>query len=207
MTTALVAAILWALIGASTSAYARCALEGGLARAVAHVIDGETVKLDDGTEVRLAGIVAPRPPDATDETSFWPPAREAKAALELLIVGRSVELTYAGAHTDRYGRHLVHLFTVREGQRTWVQGALLSSGHARVFALAPATDCLDELMTHERLAFEARQGLWSNAAYQVRAAGDVHSLMRYRNTLQLVEGIVSEVADVKGPIFLNFGED
>ena len=102
---------------------------------------------------------------------------------------------------------MAHLFTVREGQRTWVQGALLSSGHARVFALAPATDCLDELMTHERLAFEARQGLWSNAAYQVRAAGDVHSLMRYRNTLQLVEGIVSEVADVKGRVFLNFGED
>lgn len=186
---------------------ARCALENGPARAVAQVLDGDTMKLDDGNEVRLAGIVAPRPPDSTGDTSFWPPAQEAKAALEALVAGKSVELTYAGARTDRYGRQSAHVFTLQNGQRVWIQGALLASGHARVFALTPATDCLDELMSHERIAFDARTGLWSNAAYQVRSAGDAAALMRYRNTLQLVEGVVSEVADVRGRVFLNFGED
>ena len=194
-----------AWLGAPGQAKARCALEGGPARAVTHVVDGETVKLDDGSEVRLAGIVAPRAPDSTDDTSFWPPAKEARSKLEEVVAGRSVELNFTATRTDRYGRQSAHVFTQRDGQRVWIQGALLSSGQARVFALAPATDCLDELMTHERIAFEARKGLWSNAAYQVRMAGDVHALMRYRNTLQLVEGVVSEVADVKGRVFLNFG--
>ncbi len=208
MLAAILAAILaGCLLGAARAAEARCALQGGPARAVAHVVDGETVKLDDGSEVRLAGIVAPRPPDSSDDTSFWLPAAEAKAKLETIVAGRSVELNYAGAHTDRYGRQSAHLFMMRDGQRVWVQGALLSSGHARTFALTPNTDCLDELMTHERLAFEARIGLWANAAYQVRMTGDVAALMRYRNTLQLVEGVVSEVAEVKGRVFLNFGDD
>lgn len=192
---------------APLAADARCALEGGPARAVAQVIDGDTMKLDDGSELRLAGVVAPRPPDSSDDISFWPPAQEAKAALEGLVAGKSVELTYAGQRTDRYGRQSAHVFTLQNGQRVWIQGALLSAGHARAFTLAPNTDCLDELMAHERIAFEARAGLWSNAAYQVRAAGDAPTLMRYRNTLQLIEGVVSEVAEVKGRVFLNFGDD
>jgi micrococcal nuclease len=202
-----VAALLLALALTSVAAEARCSLDAGPARAVTHVIDGETVKLDDGSEVRLLGIVSPRPPDSADDTSIWPPSQEAKTALEALLAGQSVEVTFAGPRADRYGRQLAHLFTVRGGKRVWVQGAMLAAGHARVFAQQSSSDCLDELMSYERLGFEARNGLWSNAAYQVRSAADAAVLMRYRHTLQLVEGTVSEVAEVKGRVFLNFGDD
>jgi micrococcal nuclease len=185
---------------------AGCALEAGPARAMTQVIDGETLKLDDGSELRLAGIQAPRVPDGGGEAAFWPPAAEARQALEALLAGRSVEVAFAGPRSDRYGRTLAHLFVPRDGRRIWVQGELLAMGHARAFGLR-ASPCMQELASNEQIALAARRGLWAHAAYQVRAADDVADLMRYRHTLQVVEGEVSEVAEVKGRTYLNFGSE
>ena len=43
-------------------------LEAGPTRSVARVLDGETVALDDGTELRLIGALAPRAIDAAAES-------------------------------------------------------------------------------------------------------------------------------------------
>jgi hypothetical protein len=54
-----------------------CSTERGPARGVVKVIDGETLLLADGSEVRLIGALSPRLLDgAADETS-WTPEREA----------------------------------------------------------------------------------------------------------------------------------
>lgn len=193
------------LAGAPPLAAAGCALEASAVRAVTHVIDAETLRLDDRSEVRLAGILAPRPPDAAEDTSFWPPATEARAALEAMVAGRTVEIGFAGPRQDRYGRSVAHVFVVGQGRREWVQGALLAAGHARTFQLGDGA-CLEELLSHERLAFAAGRGLWASAAYQVRSAAAIGELMRYRHTLQLVEGEVVDVAEVRGRIYLNFGD-
>jgi len=178
-------------------------------RAVTQVIDAETLQLDDATEVRLAGIVAPRVPDAAVDVTLWPPAEEARAALASLVIGKTVEIAFSesGSRSDRYGRSLAHAFVVADGRRTWVQGELLGAGHARAFGLGAAATCFDELLAHERLAAGARRGLWANAAYQVRPADRPVELMRYRHTLQLVEGVLNDVAEVRGRVYLNFGDD
>src|SRR5918999_3745487 len=87
----------WLILAmAGAQAAAECALQPGPARAVARVLDGETLALDDGTEVRLIGALSPRPLEAAADASYWPPEREAIAALERLVLGRSVELAFAG---------------------------------------------------------------------------------------------------------------
>lgn len=171
------------------------------------MLDAETLRLDDGSELRLAGIVAPRASDTASDTVFWPPASEARRALETAVAGRPIEIASASGKADRYGRLVGQAFVIESGRRIWLQALQLAAGHARVHALADRTACLDELLGHERLAQSAGLGLWANAAYQVRPATDTNALMRYRHTLQLVEGQVVEVAELRGRVYLNFGSD
>lgn len=184
-----------------------CDLEPGPARAVVKVIDGETLGLDDGTQVRLIGALIPRALDGGAEDGAWPLENEAKAKLEALALGKSVELGLAGRRKDRYQRLLAHVF-VREGsERSWVQGELLRGGHARAYALPGSIDCQEDLIAAERQARDAGIGLWGHAAYQVRRADRPAELLRFRSTFQLVEGQVLSAADVRGRMYLNFGDD
>lgn len=186
-----------------------CALEPGPNRAVTSVIDGETLMLDDGSEVRLIGALAPRPPDANLDVSFWPPERDAKAALERLVLGHSVTLAFSGRRSDRYGRKLAHVFLEPDdaGERPWVQARMLAEGHARAFVVKDSLGCLRELAAHEAIARQAGAGLWAHAAYLVRDAGHTQDLMRLRSTFQIVEGEVSAVLPGRTSLILRFGRE
>ena len=201
---------------AQTAEATTCALEPGPTRAVTGVIDGETLSLDDGSEVRLVGALTPRPPDAALDVSFWPPEREAKAALESLVLGRSVTLAYAGRKSDRYGRTLAHVFVepvagtasnADADNRVWVQAHMLSHGHARAYVLKDSSGCLRELAAHEAIARTAGLGLWSHAAYQMRDGRRGADISRLRSTFQIVEGEVTRVIEGRTNIILRFGSD
>ncbi len=201
---------------AQTTAVTTCALEPGPTRAVTGVIDGETISLDDGTELRLVGALAPRPPDAALDLSYWPPEREAKAALERLVLGRSVTLAYAGRKSDRYGRMLAHVFVDPQSSaetpadpenRVWVQAHMLSHGHSRAYALKDSHGCLRELVAHEAIARKAKLGLWSHAAYQLRDASRTMDISRLRSTFQVIEGEVSRVIVSKTSLILRFNRE
>jgi micrococcal nuclease len=183
-----------------------CTLESGRGGLVTRVADSETFVLDDGTEVRLIGALAPHAPVFADEKT-WPPERAATQALEALVLGRNVQLAFAGRRIDRYGRLLAHAFIMRDGERLWVQGELLRHGHARAYGLPGNFTCMTELLAHERIARDDGTGLWANSAYRVRNADRSRDLMRLRNSYQIVEGVVREAADVRGHIYLNFGDN
>ena len=90
---------------------------------VRSVLDGRTVQLTDGREVRLAGIEVPQ---------------NAKAALETLVSGRDIALLRLGAESDRYGRvvALVSVELAAPDIALTVQRALLGQGQARVTAIS-----------------------------------------------------------------------
>jgi micrococcal nuclease len=214
-----------ALLISTVSAQAEmapCALEPGPTRAVVAVIDGETLKLDDGAELRLIGALSPRAPDVAQssggDSKFWEPEVAAKAALEKLVLGRSIELAYIGRRTDRYGRLLAHAFItlppppdqpwgLSDPDRIWVQAHLLGLGHARTYTLPASTGCAAQMLAHEALARDAGSGLWSHAAYQVRDANKPRDLARWRSTFQIVEGTVVRVVQSRGATLLTFGND
>lgn len=201
----LVAVILSSTVHAAPAL--KCELEAGPARAVVKVLDGETLALDDGTQVRLIGALAPRSLDGGAEDAAWPLEHAARAELERLALGKSVELGFAGRRNDRYGRLLAHVFVRSGSERIWLQGELLRSGHARAYALPGNVGCQEDLLGAERQARDAEAGLWEHAAYQTRRADNPRELLRFRSTFQLVEGQVLSATDVRGRIYLNFGDN
>lgn len=176
-------------------------LAEGATATVVEVIDGDTVVLDTGGEVRLVGIQAPKLPLNRPNFKEWPLAREAKEELEKLVLNRRVTLSHGGARGDRHGRTLAHL---RTDDGTWVQGEMLGRGLARVYTFPDNRAAASEMLDREAAAREARRGIWALGYYRVQEAdGKVGP----PDTYQLVEGTVRQIADVRGRVFLNFGED
>lgn len=168
---------------------------------VVDIVDGDTVRLDDGWQVRLVGIQAPKLPLGRKNFKKWPLADEAKSVLETLLLNREVELAYGGQRVDRHGRRLAHLF-LADG--TWIQGELLLAGMARVYSFPDNRAVVAEMLAAEGRARRARAGIWGDRWYAVRAADD---LARDIGSFQLVEGHVVDAADVRGTVYLNFGAD
>jgi micrococcal nuclease len=180
-------------------------LETGPTRSVTRVVDGETVALDDGTQLRLIGALATRAIDVDADPGTWPMEAATIAALRELVLGKSIELAFGGERLDRYRRLQAHAYLVEADGRRWVQGHLLREGLARAYALPGNGACGAELLSAEGAAREAGRGLWAEAAYQVRPAHRPSELLRYRTTFQVVEGKVVRVGEARGTVYLNFG--
>lgn len=193
---------------ASADPLATCAPEAGPAHRVARVVDGETVRLDDGSDVRLIGALAPRPDRLTTDLETWPPAREARRALETLALNRTVVLRYEGRRQDRYGRILAQLEVLREGEPpVWAQQHMVAAGLARAYALPGNTGCLSPLWVAEARARRDKKGLWSGDAFPIFTADDVSGLLRLVGRFVVVEGRVLAVARTRQLTYINFGSD
>lgn len=171
---------------------------------VTAVPDGDTLELEDGRRVRLAGIEAARPPRHADpgDGHAWPLAQAATAALSELTLGRVV--TPRGpVVTDRQG-HL--LAQVRREDGLWIQGEMLARGHARVHTRPDARAEVPDMLAAEDAARAAGRGLWRTRAYAVRAA-DPERLVHDRDSFQIVEGRVLHVSKTGGEGYLDFRAD
>lgn len=185
----------------AVSPLAAAGLTGGENAEVTSVVDGDTVVLKDGSQVRLVGIQAPKLPLGRPDFPTWPLAEDAKAALERLVLGKPVEMRYGGARRDRHGRHLAQLYTP---DGTWVQGALLAGGLARVYSFPDNRAVVAEMLALEGQARAHRRGIWDDPFYRVLTPGQAGT---HIDTFQLVEGKVQNVAVVRGRAYLNFGAD
>jgi endonuclease YncB( thermonuclease family) len=165
---------------------------------VIRIVDGRSVVLEDGREVRISGIEIP-PTGAPGEL----PSAPAKAALEAMLLGQLVELRGLQDVTDRYGRTVA--FLVRQDGAIDVAGDLLARGHARVAAQIGDAACAAELLSRERVARTSKLGLWSEPYYDVIEARNAPQLLAARGRLSLVEGKVLSVRESGGTIYLNFG--
>ncbi|MBM3541570.1 MAG: thermonuclease family protein [Alphaproteobacteria bacterium] len=176
-------------------------LEDGGRHRVVEVIDGDTVVLDDGRQVRFVGIQAPKLPLGRKGFEEWPLAQESKDHLARLALDRMVALRYGGARKDRHGRRLAHLY-LEDG--TWVQGDLLSAGLARVYTWPDNRAMARALLDAERSARQAGRGIWSHPFYRILKAEEAGG---HIDSFQLVEGVVQHAAAARGRVFLNFGAD
>ena len=201
----LVIGVFPALVTCALPARAECNLTPGPTRTVTRAIDGETLALDDGSEVRLAGALAPRGLDAGVDEANWPLAVAAKAALAALAEGQTVVLGYSSsAKTDRLNRHVAQVFVVEGGRETWLQGRLLSDGHARAYQQKDHRGCADELLAFEKIARDAGAGLWASGAYQVRTASRPRELEGLAGTFAVLRGKVAWVAEGRQTVALGF---
>jgi micrococcal nuclease len=193
-------------VRAAESKPACAELEAGPSRTVSRIIDGETLALDDGTELRLVGVLAPRAIDVGIVPGTWSMELAAVEALQALALGRTIQVRYAGERSDRYGRVKGHAFLAAEDGTTWVQERLLKMGLARAYVLSAHRACEGELLAAERVAREARLGIWAEAAYEVRSADVPSALLRHTATFQVIEGRVARVAVTRGTVYLDFDQ-
>ena len=168
---------------------------------VSRVVDGDTLVLENGSQVRLVGIQAPKLPLGRRNFPTWPLAHEVKAALAALTLKKPLVLTYTGRRIDRHGRLLAHL---SDADGRWIQGVLLARGMARVYTFPDNRARAAEMLSRERQARAARRGIWGHPFYRVLTPDRTG---RFTNTFQLVEGRVLAAALVRGRGYLNFGPD
>jgi endonuclease YncB( thermonuclease family) len=180
---------------ADPASTAPCAFEPQGEGRVTAALDARSFRLEDGREVRLAGIE----PAALEKS----PA-ELAGALASIVAGHEVRLRGEDDSPDRYGRQLAFAWLVPE--ETLVQGELLAQGRAVVSATVIDRDCAATLMAAEAKAREAKKGIWADPAAikNTESSGDILAgIGRFR----LVEGKVLSVRQAGATTYLNFGRN
>lgn len=183
----------WAVAAERTFADGGCAPEPGQRGLVEAVLDGATLRLAGGTEVRLSSLDMPG--------GFDDPA--AAALLTTLALGREVVLRYGDLRSDRYGRALAQVYVLGESE-IWLQAALLAGGLGRVMGSRNDRNCIAALLEHERAGRAAGLGVWALAP---PIDADAPALRAIDGAFTLVEGTVVSIGRRERTVYLNFGND
>jgi micrococcal nuclease len=123
---------------------------------VRHVVDGDTVELQDGRTVRYIGINAPE--------RHQPYYEEATSANRRLVEDEAARIVLDAQQTDRFGRTLGYLWV---GDRL-VNLELVRLGFATAYTKPPNVRYSAEILAAEQRARDAQAGLWASADVPVR---------------------------------------
>jgi endonuclease YncB( thermonuclease family) len=141
-----------------SAAQAFCPAPAGLTSVtVQRVVDGDTLRLNDGRNVRMIGLNTPElgKKGRSDE----PFAVTARKRLEALIAASDgrVDLQPGQESKDRYGRTLAHVYGA-DGAN--LEAQMLAEGLGFLVAVAPNVDLVDCQQAAERSARQAGLGVW-----------------------------------------------
>jgi endonuclease YncB( thermonuclease family) len=177
---------------------AGCAFEPQGEGRVAAVIDARSFRLDDGREVRLAGIE----PIASENG----PAEQAgrSSALSAIVTGHDVTLRGQDDTPDRYGREPAFVFL--DGSQNSVQEMLLGEGEALVAGTISDRDCAASLNAAEAAARSAKKGTWADPA-AIKNAESSGDILAGIGRFTVVEGKVLSVRQSGATTYLNFGRN
>ena len=121
---------------------------------VSRVLDGDTIEIESGEQVRYLGINAPE--------SGQPFSTEATRENERLVAGRIVNLEFDVQTQDRYGRLLAYI---------WVGDVLINkeivkNGYAVIETIQPNVKYQDLILKAQQEARDACRGLWAGLCSQ-----------------------------------------
>ena len=166
---------------------------------IRHVIDGDTLVVNDGRKLRLIGIDTPEL--GRDRRPHEKGALEARDFLRALLSQSGAYPVVFGSEThDHHGRLLAHLFL---GNGDNVQALLLLEGYATTLNIPPNisfSDCYDQ---QQAIARNSSRGLWALAQYQPLAA---QHLGPDSSGFRIVFGELSRLGESRTAIWLNFGK-
>ena len=137
---------------------------------VTKVIDGDTLRLSNGENVRLIGIDTPESRDNSklqrdsrrshkDKDAILKMGREASDFTGRLVESKRVKLVLDVQRRDKYGRLLAYVY-LEDG--TFVNGRIIEEGYARVMTIAPNVKHAQTFLKLEREARNKGSGLWKN---------------------------------------------
>jgi len=181
------------MVAASPVIAAGCTFEPQGEGRVAAVIDARSFRLEDGREVRLAGIEPVSAEKIKDGS-----------ALSASVAGHEVTLSGEDDTPDRYGRQAAFVFL--GPSQTPVQARLLAQGAALVSGSVANKDCASALAAAEAAGREAKQGIWADplAIKNAESPGDILAGI---GRFTVVEGKVLSVRQAGATTYLNFGRN
>lgn len=145
-------------------------------------VDGDTVKVKkNGKVITLRLLLIDTPETKHPRLGVQPYGKEASNKTKYLVSrGQKLSIEYdKGAKTDKYGRHLVYLYSNGKS----VQKELLGSGLARVGYIYSQKQYLNNYRTYERKAKISKKGIWSKPGYvNVRGEGFITSKSKTTRT-------------------------
>ncbi len=156
---------------------------------VRHALDGDSLLLSDGRQVRLIGINAPEL--GRDGRPEQPLARAARTLLSSLSEGQSVELHFEQEPRDRYGRLLAH---VRLADGRDLGEILVRQGLVWMVAIPPNVAAVARLTAAEDEARAQRRGVWNEPRYRPTPAA---RLGRDDTGFRFIEGTVRAVRSAR----------
>ena len=135
---------------------------------VTRVIDGDTLKLENGERVRLIGIDTPemhvsdkltRDAQRTkqDASTIQKLGRRAYEFTRTLVEGKRVSLEFDVERHDRYKRLLAYVY-LKDG--TFVNAKIVEEGYASLLTIPPNVKYAALFQDLYRKAREERKGLW-----------------------------------------------
>ncbi|NQD94202.1 thermonuclease family protein [Pseudomonas sp. CrR25] len=164
--------------------------------AVQRVIDGDTLRLEDGRSVRLIGLNSPEL--GRQGRSAEPFAEAARRRLGELVAasGGRIGLRIGRQAQDHYGRTLAHAY---DAQGRNLEAQLLAEGLGYLVAVAPNVALVECQQAAERSARQARSGLW-------RQAVPLNPEQVNKGGFALVRGRVVRVERNRGGLWLELGD-
>lgn len=137
---------------------------------VAYVADGDTIKLEDGSWVRLIGIDSPEYHES--EKLFRQAKQHKKDAATIkklgalsygfakeLLENKRVRLEFDVEKRDKYRRLLAYVF-LREGD-IFANARIVEYGYAQIMTIPPNVKYADLLIKLQYEAKQRRRGLWA----------------------------------------------
>lgn len=125
---------------------------------VAHVVDGDTIKLENGQVVRYIGIDTPETVDPRKPVQCF--GKEASDKNRELVEGKEVRLEKNVSETDKYGRILRYVYI----GDTFVNDYLVRNGYAHSYSYPPDVKYQDQFRKAEEEARSNKRGLWADNA-------------------------------------------
>lgn len=136
---------------------------------VTYVFDGDTIKLEDNSRVRLIGLDTPECYDSDklrrdarrrrrSESSIKRMGRLAKEVTENIVGHKRVRLEFDAEKYDKYDRMLAYVFLL---DGTFVNAKIIEQGYARTMSIPPNLKYMDKFRVLEEQAKREKRGLWA----------------------------------------------
>lgn len=136
---------------------------------VLKVIDGDTIRLEDGRLVRYLGINAPEVRKKVGGKWVFDPEPFGEAATALnrkLVEGKKVIVQIDPVRPrDRFGRLLAYVFVENE-KKYFVNVELLKQGLAKMGIMPLGTEHRKMFWSAEEMAWTNKRGIWSEGKKQ-----------------------------------------
>ncbi|HUS59825.1 MAG TPA: thermonuclease family protein [Nevskiaceae bacterium] len=137
---------------------------------VTRVIDGDTIEIEGGQEVRYIGIDTPETVHPSNPVECY--GKEASQKNKELVEGKEVKLEKDVSETDKYGRLLRYVWL----GDMFVNEYLVKEGYAQSSSYPPDVRYQDRFLEAQRKAREEKKGLWGdicNPSQQIQTSPQV----------------------------------